>query len=157
MPLNILQCTEQNSTIKNCPVQNVNNTCVLVAQSCPTLCNPRDYKLSRLHCPWNSPSKSNEVGSHFPLKGLFSIYGSNPGLLCCRWILYHLSHRGNPRLENPVLEHRLVIRCRSASRKSDAGEDTLRLQDVCWQHFQQLGSHLFLSRNTVVYHSICHG
>ena len=33
----------------------------------------------------------------FPFsKGIFSTLGWIPGLLHCRWILYHLSHQGNP-------------------------------------------------------------
>ena len=32
---------------------------VLVAQSCPTLCDP-------MVCPWNSPGKNTEVACHSP-------------------------------------------------------------------------------------------
>ena len=31
----------------------------LVAQSCPTLCNPMDCSPHRLLCPWNSPGQDN--------------------------------------------------------------------------------------------------
>ena len=70
---------------------------VLVTQWCPTLCNPM-YSLSgfaRLLCPQNSPSKNTGVGSLSLLQGTFPTQGSNPGLLQCRQILYHLSHQGN--------------------------------------------------------------
>ena len=43
--------------------------------------------------PWNSPGQNTREGSC----SLFQ--GSNPGLLGhlhCRWILYHLSHKGSP-------------------------------------------------------------
>ena len=60
---------------------------VLVTQSLPTLCDPMDYKLARLLCPWNSPGKNTGVGSHSFLQG------SNLGLLHFRLILYHLSHQ----------------------------------------------------------------
>ena len=33
-------------------------------QSCPTLCNPMDYSLARLLCPWDSPGKNTGVGCH---------------------------------------------------------------------------------------------
>ena len=33
------------------------------------------------------------VGSLSLLQGIFPTQGSNPGLLCCRWILYHLSYQ----------------------------------------------------------------
>ena len=34
------------------------------------------------------------VGGHALLQGIFPTQGSNPGLLHCRQILYHLSHQG---------------------------------------------------------------
>ena len=34
------------------------------------------------------------MGCHFPLQGIFPTQGSNPGLLHCRQILYHLNHEG---------------------------------------------------------------
>ena len=35
---------------------------------------------------------------HALLQGIFPTQGSNPGLLHCRLILYHLSHEGSPRI-----------------------------------------------------------
>ena len=62
---------------------------VLVAQSCPTLCNPVD-RGSPVHwilqarilvlCPRNSLGKSTGVGCHFLLQGIFPSQGLNPGL-----------------------------------------------------------------------------
>ena len=63
-----------------------------VAQSCPTLCNPMD-------CPWNSPGQDTRVGSLFLLQEIFQTQGLNPGLPHCRQILYQLSHKGRPYLE----------------------------------------------------------
>ena len=37
-------------------------------------------------------------GLHALLQGIFPTQGSNPGFPHCRWILYHLSHQGNPRI-----------------------------------------------------------
>ena len=68
--------------------------CVLVAQSCPTLCNPMDYP-ARIPCPLNSPGKNTGVGCHSLLQGIFPTQGSNPSLLHCRQILYHLSYPGS--------------------------------------------------------------
>ena len=42
-------------------------------------------------CPWNLSGKNTRVGCHFLLQGIFTIQGSNLGLLNCRQILYHLS------------------------------------------------------------------
>ena len=43
--------------------------------------------------PWNSPGQNTGVGSLFLLQGIFPTQGLKPGLLHCRQILYHLSHR----------------------------------------------------------------
>ena len=45
-------------------------------------------------CSWNFPGKNTGVGCHYLLQGIFQTQGSNPHLLHCRQILYHLSHRG---------------------------------------------------------------
>ena len=46
----------------------------------------------------DSPGKNTEVGCLALLQGIFPTQGSNPGLPHCRWILYHLSHQGSPRI-----------------------------------------------------------
>ena len=38
---------------------------------------------------------STGVGCHFLLQRIFPTQGSNPGILHCRQILYHLSHQGS--------------------------------------------------------------
>ena len=48
-----------------------------------------------LYSPWNSPGQNTGVGSLSLLQGIFPSQGSNPGLLHCRRILYHLSHWGS--------------------------------------------------------------
>ena len=53
-------------------------------------------QLSRLLCPWNSPSKNTGVGCHSLLQGIFLARGLNPGLPYCRQILYHMNHQGSP-------------------------------------------------------------
>ena len=47
------------------------------------------------------------------LHGIFPTQGSNPGLLHCRWILYHLSHQGVldywfPKDTGGSVQHRVV-------------------------------------------------
>ena len=63
---------------------------VKVTQSCPTLNDPMDCP-ARLLCPPDSPSKNPVVGWCSFLQGIFLTQGSNPGLLHCKRILYHLS------------------------------------------------------------------
>ena len=53
----------------------------LVAQSCPTLCDPMDGSPPGSLCPWESPGKNTGVGCHTLLQGLFLTQGSNPHLL----------------------------------------------------------------------------
>ena len=68
----------------------------LVVQSCPTLCDPMNCSLPGSSVLGDSPGKNTGVGCHALLQGIFPTQGSNPGLLHCRQILYHLSHQGNP-------------------------------------------------------------
>ena len=49
-----------------------------------------------LLCPLDFPGKNPRVGSHSLLQGIFLTQRSNTCLLHCRWILYHLSHKGCP-------------------------------------------------------------
>ena len=51
----------------------------------------------RLFGPWNSPGQNTGVGSCCLLQGIVPTQRSNPGLLHCRQILYHLTHQGSPR------------------------------------------------------------
>ena len=68
----------------------------LVAQLCPTLCDPVGYSLARLLCPWDFQGKNTGVHCCSLLWGIFLTQGSNQGLLHCRQILYCLSHWGSP-------------------------------------------------------------
>ena len=66
---------------------------VLSLQSFLTLSTPWT---GAVQAPLEPPGKSTGVGCHGLLQGIFSIQGSNPGLLHCRWILYPPSHLGSP-------------------------------------------------------------
>ena len=55
-------------------------------------------RLHRLYSPWNSPGQNTGVGSLSLLQGIFPTQGSNLGLQHCGQILYHLSHKGSPRI-----------------------------------------------------------
>ena len=50
---------------------------------CLTLCYPVGCSLP------GSSVRVDSVGCHALLQGIFSTQGSSPGLLHCRWILYH--------------------------------------------------------------------
>ena len=65
----------------------------LGAQSCLTLCNPTDCNPPGSSVHGDSPGQNTGVGCHALLQGIFPTEGSNPGLLHCRQILYHLSYQ----------------------------------------------------------------
>ena len=51
---------------------------------------------TRLLCPWGFARQEYWSGLPCLLQGIFPTQGLNPGLLHCRWILYHLSHQESP-------------------------------------------------------------
>ena len=67
-----------------------------VTQSCPTLCDTMDGSLPDSSVHGDSPGKNTGVGCHDLLQVIFPTQRLNPGLLHCRWILYHLSYQGSP-------------------------------------------------------------
>ena len=83
----------------------------LVAQSCPTLCDPMDCSapLSSVHGLLQA--RILGVGCHFLLQGIFPTQGSNTSLLRllhCRWILYHWTTRDALYINYLVLEQSWV-------------------------------------------------
>ena len=66
--------------------------CVLVAQSCPTLCDPWTVA-HQASLSMEFSRQEYWSGFPFPSPEEFHNPGSNPGLLCHRQILYHLSYR----------------------------------------------------------------
>ena len=66
-----------------------------ITQSCLTLRDSMDCSLPGSSVHGDSPGKNTGVGCHALLQ-IFPTEGSNPGLLHCRWILYHLSPQGSP-------------------------------------------------------------
>ena len=68
----------------------------LVAESYLTFCDPMDYSPPGSSVHGDSPGKNTGVGCHAHLQEIFPAQGSNPGLLHCMLLLYHLSHQGSP-------------------------------------------------------------
>jgi len=77
-------------------VQHSKQSVCLVAQSCPTLCDPMDCSPPGSSVHGDSPDKNTGVGCHALLQEIFPDQGLNPGLPQCRQTLYHLSHQGSP-------------------------------------------------------------
>ena len=76
----------------------------LVAQSCPTLCDPMDCGPSGSSIPRDSPGKNTGVGCRALLQWIFPTQGWNPDVPHCRRILYSLSH-----LNSTVCKHNIVF------------------------------------------------
>ena len=81
-----------------------------------------------------SLSKNTGVGCYF-LLGIFPTQGSNPGLLHCRQILYHLSHQGSQKIPDGLRAHgpsllqvwSPLASCLSVSPKPTLGDHPLSL------------------------------
>ena len=58
----------------------------LVAQLCPTLCNPVDCSPPGSSIHGDSPGKNTGVGCHALLQGIFPTHRLNPGLPHCRQV-----------------------------------------------------------------------
>ena len=69
----------------------------LVVHSCLILCDLMDCSPPGSSAHGDAPGKNTGVGCHALLQGVFPTQGLNPGLLHCRWILYHLSQPGRVR------------------------------------------------------------
>ena len=81
------------------------------------------------------PGKNTWVGCHALLQGIFPTQGSNPGLLHCRQILYHLSHQGNHSLDYTDLGWQsnisAVYVCHSFSSREQASFNFMAAVTIC--------------------------
>ena len=77
----------------------------LVTQLCLILCDPMDCSPPGSSVHGNSPGKNTGVGFHALLQGNIPTQGLKPGLLHCRWIVFHLSHQGSKYLINKGNAH----------------------------------------------------
>ena len=93
----------QNLKVKQFLTQNYIPMC-LVAQSCPTLCDPMDDSPPGSSVHEESLTKNTRVCCHaLLLQGIFPTQGLNPGFPHCRQILSCLSHQGSPRILQQVV------------------------------------------------------
>ena len=70
---------------------------MLVTQCVCLLCDPMDCSLPGSSVHGNLQARILEWVA-MPHSRDLPTQGLNPGLPCCRWILYHLSHQGSPRI-----------------------------------------------------------
>ena len=91
---NKLVCVYKNQCINVYMIMLCMNMKRLVVHSCRTLCYPMDYSSPDSYVIKFS-RKEYQSSCHFLLQETFLTQGSNPGLLHCRQILYHLSHKNS--------------------------------------------------------------
>ena len=87
-----MNCSPPASSVYGIYQTRILDKCVLVAQSCPTLCNPMDCSSlgSSVH---GILQASYWSGCHSLLQGILPTQRSNLGVLHCRQILYQESPR----------------------------------------------------------------
>ena len=71
-------------------------SCVCLAQSCPTLCDPMDYIAHQAPLSMGFSRLEYWNDLPFPSQGIVQTQGLNLGLPHCRKILYPQSHQGSP-------------------------------------------------------------
>ena len=101
----------------------------LVAQSCPTLCDPMGYSPPGSFVHGDSPGKNTGMGCHAFLQGIFPTQGSNLGLPHCRWILYCLSHQQSP----GILEYVAYAFSRGTSQAWELNRGLLHFRWIVYQ------------------------
>ena len=93
---NPLQCSWLGNPMDRGACQAYISALCLLAELCPTLCDPMDYSPQGSSIHGISPGKNIGVNCHGLLQGIFPPQGSNPGLPHCRQILCQLSYQGSP-------------------------------------------------------------
>ena len=85
----------------------------LVSQVCMTPCDPIDGSPPGPSVHGILQARRREWVAIYSSRGIFPTQGSNPGLLHCRQILYHLSHQASPNLHQKKNKkgHCLVACC----------------------------------------------
>ena len=83
-------------------------SCVWLFATPWTIQSTEFWRLSP-HFAFPSEFWNTGMGSLSLLQGIFPAQGSNPGLLCCRPILYPLSHQGSPSRRHQIEKYHKVV------------------------------------------------
>ena len=105
------------------------NMC-LVAQSCPTLCNPVDCSPPGSSIHEDSPGQNTELGSLSLLQGIFPTPGIEPLSPALQADSYHLSHQGSQYKVKKQKKHVRIISQRRGRRNSDIIKHILCAKDL---------------------------
>ena len=91
--------------------------CASAAQLHLTLCDPTDCSLPGSSVHGILQARITRVGCRFLLQKFFPTQGSNPDLLHCRQILYHLSYQESPNHMVSLLKRSLKTKNRFLPQK----------------------------------------
>ena len=103
---------------------------------------PQGLQPSRLLWPWGFSRQEYSVGCHVLLQRIFPTQESNPGLPHYRWIFYHLSHQGNPRILEWVAY--------PFSRGSSQSRNQTRVSCIAGKFFTKCQGSLYYSRDYII-------
>ena len=82
---------------------------VLSCFSCVRLCDSIAYGPPGTSVHGDSLGKNVGVGCRGLFQSIYPTQGSNPGLLHCRWILYHKRHQGSLNFNSLLIPNKLVF------------------------------------------------
>ena len=99
------------------------------SEVCPALCDSKHGSPPGSSVYGDSLGKNTGVGSHALLQGIFPTQGSNLGFLHWGWMLYQLSHQGNPRTLEWVA-HPFFSR---SSRTQESNQGLLHCKQILYQ------------------------
>ena len=100
----------------------------LVIQLCPTLCNTMDSSLPGSSVCAVLQARILEWVAILFSGVIFSTQGSNLGLPHCRWILYHLSHKGKPK--NTGVDSLYLLQRIFLTQESNGGSPALQVDSL---------------------------
>ena len=104
----------------------------LVAQPCPTLCDPMDCSPPVFLCPWDFPGKNTGVGWHALLQGVFPTQGLNPLLLHLQVGTLPLAPPGKPQLQFSLVTQSCPTLCDPIDPPGSSVHGILQARILVW-------------------------
>ena len=120
----------------------------LVAQFCPTLCNPMDGSPPGCSIHGDSPGKNTGVGCRALLQGIFPTQGLTPDLLHCWWILYLWSHQSHKKYWHYLKKKKIILAHHKISHNAEKYKTAMTinifnyLPEITYGYFRHLSIYI---------------